>query len=155
MIERPRAGDYLVLHPYLPTPFDIPIFFEPLEPVTIEHVGLENGRIAIVLDGDRPLGRQWIVDVRWKFQMLERNTRHFGQHPYYYACRDYNRVGNQVQYLVYTQGAPDPIPRWRIALAMLRQWCAKCVSEHGLNRIKPKYFVEDAAPLSLTRSLSS
>jgi hypothetical protein len=120
MIERPKAGDYLVLHPYLPIPFEIPIFFEPLDAEVIERVGQKVVRTAIVLDGDLPLGRQWIMHVRRKCHMLEGNTRHFGQHPYYYAFRANNRVGHGIQYLVYIQGPFDSPSRWRIALAMLR-----------------------------------
>jgi hypothetical protein len=116
MIERPKAGDHLVLHPYLPIPFEIPIFFEPLDVEAIERVGQKEMRTAIVLDGDLPLGRQWIIHVRKMCHMPERNTMQFGQHPYYYAFRAHNRVGHEVQYLVYNQGPPDLASRWRIAL---------------------------------------
>lgn len=156
MLERPKAGDYLVLNHYLPwcqaiNPlFEIPIFFEPLIPEAIERIGMTASRIVVVLDGDQPSSQEWIKRIRKHFHMPERNTRHFDQRPYYYAFPGHNRTGAPIQYLVFTQGEPEPTARWRIALAMLRQWDEEGVSRHALALIEPKYFVEDAASISLT-----
>jgi hypothetical protein len=161
MIECPKAGDYLVLSHcpswYLSVDplFEIPVFFEPLVPEAIERVGQWASRIAIVLDGDQPSGREWIKRIRKHCHMVERNTMHFGERPYYYAFPGHNRVGADIQYLVFTQGESEPAARWRIALAMLRQWDAERVTPHALALIEPKYFVEDAVPISLVRSSSA
>lgn len=128
MMARPKAGEYLVLlhhgigpYPTVEPLFEIPSFFEPLVPEAIERAGATASCVAIVLDGDQPLGREWIRRVRKICNMVEHNTRHFGRRPYYYAFPGHNRIGADIQYWVYKQGEPEPVARWRIALAMLKQ----------------------------------
>lgn len=133
LLTQLQPGEALLLSAYpLPSTFDIPVFFEPLDADRIEVASLEHQRIAIVLDGEQPQGRQWITQVREMCHMPTGNTAHFGRSAYYYAFRMWNAKQRAVQYLVYVQGSAEPISRPRIALAMLRQWQAERAPEHNL-----------------------
>lgn len=156
-----QPGEALVMpaYPQLPA-FDIPVFLEPLDAEAIARANEDDWLVGIVLDGDGPLGREWIAKIRQLCHMLPGNTRHFGASPYYYAFRywrtspDYSlssthhdRKPRALQYLVYVQGLPDPLSRRHIALAMLRQWQAQGIPSHQLTTIKPDYFAQGPALL--------
>jgi hypothetical protein len=171
LLAQLQPGEALLLpaYPQFPGTFEIPIFFEPLDADAIARANETAWLVGVVLDGEGPLGREWIRTIREWAHMVPGNTQQFGTSPYYYAFRHsrpspshendppsprHRDKVREVQHLVYVQGGPDLKSRRRTALAMLRQWQAERIPNLNLARIKPEYFAEGPALLQAPATLA-
>jgi hypothetical protein len=56
VIQRPKANQWLMVHPDPGMTHGIPVFFEPLDADKVMAATREHARTVVVLDGERPLG---------------------------------------------------------------------------------------------------